>query len=112
MELEEIQVGTVVVFAISGNIMSCDDSMEIYNRIKACLNDGYKNFILDMADVPWINSQGVGMLACSLSAVRNSEGTLTLAAISDKVRRVLEITRFSTLLSIYENRKQALMALE
>ena len=76
MDFQDLSDGNVVVFALSGKIMSCEDAIPIRAKIKEYLEQNKKNFVIDMADVPWMNSDGLGLLA-STRYLAQSEGDLS-----------------------------------
>ena len=65
-----------------------------------------KNIIVDLADVDWMNSVGLGMLISALTTVKNAGGRLVLANIA-KIESILTITRLISVFEHYETREEA-----
>lgn len=97
----------VVVFKISGKIMGGDESTQFHNAIHDYIGRKMLNFVLDLSDVEWMNSVGLGMLISSLTTVRNAGGRLVLGNI-DKIESILTITRLITVFEHFDTRAAAL----
>lgn len=108
MTFQEVLAGEVVVFALSGKIMAFDESTPLRTRIKEYIDSGKKNFVIDMADVPWMNSEGVGLLAATVTTVGKAGGKLVLANINEKIESVLIITKCNTIIKHYDSRQTAI----
>jgi anti-sigma B factor antagonist len=61
---------------------------------------GANNVVLDMSSLEFIDSSGLSVLVAGLKRLRNSGGNLTLRAVPDQTRRVLEVSGLSRVLSI------------
>ena len=111
MTFEEILIEDVLVFAISGKILACEDASAIRANLKDKINSGNRGIVFDMAEVPWINSEGLGLIAAAMTSVRRAGGRLVLANINEKVEKVLTITRYITIIDCYNSRLEAVEAL-
>ncbi|MDZ7377658.1 MAG: STAS domain-containing protein, partial [candidate division KSB1 bacterium] len=70
---EKIQ-GDVAVLQVSGKLMGGDETKEVHEKVKSLLGDGIKKIVIDVSDVKWLNSSGLGMLISCLTSVTNAEG--------------------------------------
>ncbi|MEX0790852.1 MAG: STAS domain-containing protein [Actinomycetota bacterium] len=61
---------------------------------------GINNIVLDMASLEFIDSSGLSVLVAGFKRMRDSDGNLTLRAVTDQTRRVLEVSGLSRVLSI------------
>jgi anti-anti-sigma factor len=100
----------VVVFELSGKIMTCNDATPLMDKLKQFISSGKKNFIMDFSGVPWMNSQGVAMVIWALTTTRNADGSIVFSGLSESVERILEVTRLNKILDRYPNIDQALSA--
>lgn len=107
MEFEDMLVGDVVVVILHGKIMAYEDSLPLRDRIKEHLDSEKTKFVIDMADVPWMNSEGIGLLATAVATVGKGGGRLVLANISKKVESVLIITKCNSIIRHYDSREAA-----
>ena len=111
MEFEDTLVGDVVVVILHGKIMAYEDSLPLRERIKEHLESEKTKFVIDMADVPWMNSEGIGLLATAAATVGKAGGKMVLANITKKVESVLTITKCDSIIKHFENRDAAIASL-
>lgn len=106
MKFKDFLEGDVVVLDVSGKIMGGDETTLFHGRIHEYMSQNKKNIIVDLADVDWMNSVGLGMLISALTTVKNAGGRLVLANIA-KIESILTITRLISVFEHYETRKEA-----
>lgn len=97
----------VVVFEISGKIMGGDEADQFRGKIQDYIGQRKLNFVVDLANVDWMNSVGLGMLISAFTTVKNAGGRLVLANIN-KIESILTITRLITVFEHFDNRAEAL----
>ena len=83
----------VYVVSLSGKIMGGPEIGEIHTAVKSSLEKNMKQIVIDLRDVGWMGSMGIGILICCLTTVRNAGGELKLSGLTDKVIKILEITK-------------------
>ncbi|MDZ7331211.1 MAG: STAS domain-containing protein [candidate division KSB1 bacterium] len=98
---EKIQ-GDVAVLQVSGKLMGGDETKEVHEKVKSLLGDGIKKIVIDVSDVKWLNSSGLGMLISCLTSVTNAEGQLKIAGATEKINSLLMITKLITVFDTYE----------
>jgi len=103
--------GTVVVVRFSGQIMG-DEPMSLFRGVvEEYLDAGRRRFVLDLCDVPWVNSQGLGGLVRVRNAIVNRGGRLALANITDKIEELLIITRLTANFETFDSLNEALVVM-
>lgn len=107
MKFEDFLEGEIVVINVSGKIMGGDETTLFHGKIHEYILANKKNIIIDLANVDWMNSVGLGMLISALTTVKNSGGRLVLANIT-KIESILTITRLISVFEHYDSRKEAL----
>lgn len=110
MKFEDRLDGDIVVIDISGKIMGGEETTMFHGRIHEYISQNKKKFLVDLTKVDWMNSVGLGMLISSLTTVRNAGGRLVLANITN-IETILTITRLVTVFEHYENKAEALKAI-
>jgi len=98
--------GNIVVIEVSGKIMGGEETTLFHGKIHEYINQNKKQFIIDLANVDWMNSVGLGMLISALTTVKNAGGRLVLANIT-KIESILTITRLISVFEHYDSRKEA-----
>lgn len=92
-----------LVIELKGNVMGGPDSQEFSDLLHKLLDEGKKNVIVDLADVKFMNSSGLGMLISGYTTMKNGEGTLVLARATEKINSLLVITKLVTIFDHYES---------
>ncbi len=100
------QDGTAIV-AVAGEI-DLSRSGEFQQALLGVLDEGPDRIVVDLADVPYMDSSGVASLVKLLSRARREEVVLRLAGPGDRVRSIFEITRLDTVFDIYPGVEEAL----
>lgn len=96
------------VFELTGKLTEGPESEEIYRALRAEIDRGVGNFVLDLSRAPDINSAGIGFLVECLTAVRRAGGRLILVAPSKRIRHALLTTRLDTVLPVFDSVDAAL----
>ena len=86
----------IVVFALKGKIMGGPESAEFHEELKKAVVAGQHKLILDLGEVEWMNSSGLGLLISALTTTRNNGGELKLARATDKITSLLVITKLNS----------------
>ena len=108
MKLTTREEKGIVIFEISGKIMGGEDETLFYGTLQKMINLKKTKVVIDLAEVEWINSLGLGLLISSLTTMRNSNGELKLARIAEKVKSLLVLTRLITAFESYDSVDDAL----
>ena len=102
MGLKKTVDGNVVVISLEGNILAGGDASQIHETVHEELEQGNRYFVLDLSHVKLINSSGLGILIGALTAARNQDGDVRLAAVSEKVAHILEMMHLNKVFEMYE----------
>jgi anti-sigma B factor antagonist len=106
------QVGDVSVIALKGRIVLGEGSSALRERIKSLVGDGKKKIVLNMANVTYIDSAGLGTLVAAHISVKKQGTTLLLSDLGNKFHEVLQITRLLTVFSVFATEAEAISSLE
>ena len=101
MSIKFDSFGPVDVLSLSGKLMGGPEVVEIHNAIKATLDKKVNHIVIDLKDVRWMGSVGIGILICCLTTVRNAGGDLKLSGLSKKVMSLLLMTKLDKVFEIY-----------
>lgn len=100
----------VTVISLSGNVLGGPDANALNDQLRTLLDKKKTRVIIDLGDVQFINSSGLGMLIGGMSTMRKGGGELKLARASKKVQNLLEMTKLTTLFDVHETVKAAVGA--
>ncbi|MBU0509240.1 STAS domain-containing protein [bacterium] len=90
----------VFIIALAGKLMG-DDTNDFYQVIGQAATENIKSVVLDLKDVDWINSTGLGMIIAGSARVRDMGGTLKLAQPNDSISKVLTLNRLHQIFEIH-----------
>jgi anti-sigma B factor antagonist len=98
----------VEVVKVSGRIELGEGSAAIREVVRDLLARGRKKIVLDLADVDYIDSAGLGALVSAFTSVRNEGGDLKLVYLTKKVQDLLQMTKLYTVFEIFADETAAI----
>jgi anti-sigma B factor antagonist len=108
MNVKIRHVDGVTVLDLSGKITLGDGSIALREAVRETLSAGSKKILINLADVNYIDSAGLGELVGSYTSVKNAGGELKLLKLSKKVKDLLVITKLLTVFDVSDDEKQAI----
>lgn len=106
------QVNAVTVVDLSGRITLGEGCSQLRELIRDLLSKGHKQMLLNLADVTYIDSSGIGELVSGFTAVSNQGGQLKLLNLTKKVHDLLQITKLLTVFDVHEDEAKAIASFE
>ena len=107
MKISSRQVDGVTIVDCSGRITLGEGSVTLRDTVRDLLSKGNKKIILNLADVNYIDSSGIGELVSGFTAVRNRGGELKLLNLTKKIHDLLQITKLFTVFDVYSDESTA-----
>ena len=98
----------VVVLDLSGRITIGEGTLMLRDRIQKMLEEGETKFLLNLSEVDYIDSSGLGELVSSFTTVKSQAGTLKLLSLTRRVRDLMQITKLLTVFDVFEDETEAL----
>jgi anti-sigma B factor antagonist len=108
MKLVTRLIDCVEVVQISGRIELGEGSAAVRDVVRDLLAKGRKKILLNLADVDYIDSAGLGSLVSAFTSVRNAGGELKLVYLTKKIQDLLQMTRLYTVFEIFDDETAAL----
>jgi anti-sigma B factor antagonist len=108
MDIKERVVESVSVLDLSGKIVLGEGDLQIKDRIKDLLSDGQRKILLNLGDVSYIDSAGLGALISSYATVKREGGQLKLVNLTKRVQDLLAITKLITVFDTFDSEKEAI----
>jgi anti-sigma B factor antagonist len=102
------QVGDISVVALKGRIVLGEGSSSLRERIKNLVGNGKKKIVLNMANVTYIDSAGLGTLVAAHVSAKKEGTALLLSDLGNKFHEVLQVTRLLTIFSVYATEAEAI----
>jgi anti-sigma B factor antagonist len=107
LKLNTRHVDGVVVVDVSGRITLGEGSSEIRDAIRELVAAGNKKILLNLGDVSYIDSSGIGELVAGFTSASNAGGTLKLLSLTKRVKDLLQITKLYTVFDVHEDESHA-----
>jgi anti-sigma B factor antagonist len=101
------QLDKVTIVDLSGRITLGEGSSVLREAVKDLVAKGQKNILLNLGDVTYIDSSGIGELVSSFTSVSNQGGRLKLLNLQKKVHDLLQITKLYTVFEVHTDEAAA-----
>ena len=108
MKIEVRTIGDAKILDCSGKILLGEGTISVRNMVRDLLQQGSKKIILNLAEVSYIDSSGIGELVSTYTTVVNGGGRLKLLNLTKKIQQLLAITKLLTVFDTFENEEAAL----
>jgi len=108
LALTERQIGAVTVLDLVGKLTIDHDAQRLKDKINSLIQQGRTQIVLNLTDVSYIDSGGLGQLVACYGSVAKTNGGLRLLGVSKRNHDLLSITRLVTLFDAYDSEKEAL----
>ena len=102
------QVDGITILDCSGRITLGEGSVVLRDSIRDLLAKGEKKILLNLGDVTYIDSSGIGELVSAFTTVRNQGGELKLLNLTKKVHDLLQITKLYTVFDVKDDEAAAI----
>ncbi len=107
MNIVERRVGDITIIDLQGNIMFEDGDLEVRGAISRALDAGRKKLILNMAEVPYMDSAGLSELVRTFVAINKRGGRMALLDLTRKVNDLLTIAKLLTVFETFDSEAEA-----
>ena len=101
------QAGDVTILDLSGKITIGEGSVQLREAVRGLLDGGNKKILLNLGDVSYVDSSGIGELVSSYTTTSNNGGHLKLLNLTKKIQDLLMITKLLTVFQVYDNEQEA-----
>ncbi|GHB53459.1 STAS domain-containing protein [Mongoliitalea lutea] len=88
---------------LSGDLIGDEVGPKLVEFVSDAVNDGVKSFIIDLSDIRYISSSGIGLLITMLTKMRNSGGEVYLCSPSEHVKKLLIITKLNNIFTVFDS---------
>ena len=108
MQIEERAVGDVVVLDLKGKITLGEGDELLKDKVNSLVNQGHKKIVLNLADVPYIDSAGLGEVVRTYTTVSRQGGSLKLLNLTKRIEDLLSITKLLTVFDTFDSEAEAI----
>ena len=110
MKIATHQVDGITVLDLSGRITLGEGSVQLRDAVRDLVSKGQKNIVLNLGDVSYMDSSGVGELVTAYTTVKNQGGELKLVNLTKKIEDLMTITKLVTVFDIHPDEASAIAA--
>lgn len=110
LKINKRESGEVTVVDLNGRLTLGDASAQLRQTLREILDSGKKKIVLNLGEVGYIDSSGLGELVSSFTTVKNNGGQLKLANLTDKVNDLLTVTKLYTVFEIHSDEGAAVQS--
>ncbi|HLZ51984.1 MAG TPA: STAS domain-containing protein [Candidatus Acidoferrum sp.] len=107
LKMTNREVDGVSVVALDGRIVLGEESNALREKVKSLIAEGKKKVVLNMANITFIDSAGLGTLVASHHSAKSQGAALKLAHLGSKFQEVLQITKLLTVFDVYSSEAEA-----
>jgi len=107
LTINQRQSGDVTILDLSGRITIGEGSVQLREAVKELLGSGNKKILLNLGNVSYVDSSGIGELVSSYTTTSNQGGQLKLLNLGKKIKDLLMITKLLTVFQTFEDEQQA-----
>ena len=108
LTINQRQAGDVTILDLSGKITIGECSVQLREAVKDLLANGKKKILLNLGDVSYVDSSGIGELVSSYTTTSNQGGQLKLLSLGKKIKDLLMITKLLTVFQTYDDEQEAI----
>ncbi|NTW48750.1 MAG: STAS domain-containing protein [Chlorobiales bacterium] len=108
MKYTEKAIGNITVIELKGDVLGGPDASVLTSRLRELVKEEKTGIVLDLRDVEYMNSSGLGMMTTALATVKKAGGALKLANPAERIRSLLVITKLVTLFDAYDSVDEAI----
>ncbi len=105
---ETQRVENSFILKLDGDLIGDEAGPKLVELVSDALNNGIKTTIIDLSQVRYISSSGIGVLITMLTKMRNAGGEVVLTSPSEHVKKLLIITKLNNIFTVYEDLQTAL----
>ena len=107
MQIDQRSVGDVVVLDLKGKITLGEGDELLKDKVNSLVNQGHKKIVLNLADVPYIDSAGLGEVVRTYTTVSRQGGSLKLLNLTKRITDLLSITKLLTVFETFDSENEA-----
>ena len=110
LKLTKRTVDGILAFECNGRIVFGDESALLREEVKKAVADGHKRIVLNLGEVNYIDSGGLGTLVALHTTAHNAGGSIKLANLTKRVGDLLQVTKLLTVFEVHDSEYAALEA--
>jgi anti-sigma B factor antagonist len=107
MQIDQRAVGDVMVLDVKGRITMGEGDELLKDKVNSLVNQGHRKIVLNLAEVPYIDSAGLGEIVRTYTTVSRQGGNLKLLNLTKRITDLLSITKLLTVFETFDSENEA-----
>ena len=107
MQIDQRAVGDVMVLDVKGRVTMGEGDELLKDKVNSLVNQGQKKIVLNLAEVPYIDSAGLGEIVRTYTTVSRQGGSLKLLNLTKRITDLLSITKLLTVFETFDSENEA-----
>ncbi|MBN2345472.1 MAG: STAS domain-containing protein [Candidatus Aminicenantes bacterium] len=112
MKIEKRKNGDVTILDLKGKILFGEGIEELRQSIDATIKGGDKQLVLNFAEVPYLDSTGLGEVVRSYTTLKKEGGTVKILNLSNKVKDLMTVTKLITVFEAFDDENEAVKSFQ
>ena len=108
MNFSTKEIEEVVILTLEGEMVGGPDATLLTEKLRELIGEDKKQIIVDMGNVNYMNSSGLGILIGGLTTVRNNGGDLKLIRLAKRLQDLIRITKMDRVFDVFETEEEAI----
>lgn len=108
MKIKRNAMDPLMILEVSGKIMGGPDHDYFKGELTELIEQGYKDIVLDLSGVPWVNSTGLGILISGYHSLKNAEGTMKICNVKERVLSIFYISQLENIFEVFPTAQEAI----
>ena len=108
MQIEERTVGDITILDLKGKMTLGEGDELLKDKVNSLMNQGKKKILMNLGEVPYIDSAGLGEIVRTYTTVSRQGGTMKLVNLTKRITDLLSITKLLTVFETFDNEPEAL----
>jgi anti-sigma B factor antagonist len=110
VEVSVRKAGKLSILDLRGKILGGAESDVLRHELDRILEEGELRLLVNLSDVPWMNSAGLGILLSAYSRMKERGGTIRLFGVGERVRGILRTTKLLTVLDVLDDEEAGIQS--
>jgi anti-sigma B factor antagonist len=108
LKMRTREANGVIIIDLSGQLTLGEASASLRDELRDQVGHGFRKILLNLADVTYIDSAGLGELTAAYMSVKNRGGELKLLSLTKRVHDLMQITKLYTVFDVYDDERKAI----
>ena len=108
LNIKERQAGDITILDMDGKITIGEGSVALRTAVRRLIEEGKKKILLNLSNVGYVDSSGIGELVSSHTTISRETGQLKMLGLTEKIKELLVITKLLTVFDTYTDESEAL----